>query len=172
MAEMMVAGDSDIGTDMWFQNAVELNRFYIGDKTESLTVCAQKTADRITAFTSSANEGQTWMANHISAPFKRAIDAYTAYLVSNGLTNSRVNDQRGASDSSAPTYAVVKDDSGPASVALREKLEAERLEAERRIELTTATTAQKEQRYSPSDSPKAVYVMIEAEDYSTAASRR
>eukprot|EP00972_Heterocapsa_arctica_P002561 374197-Heterocapsa_arctica.AAC.1 len=37
MAEIMVAGDSDIGTDMWFQNAVELNRFYIGDKTTNLT---------------------------------------------------------------------------------------------------------------------------------------
>eukprot|EP00972_Heterocapsa_arctica_P031715 4671461-Heterocapsa_arctica.AAC.1 len=47
MAEMVVAGDSEIGSDKWFQNAVELSRFYKGDPTEDLTVCAQKTVDRI-----------------------------------------------------------------------------------------------------------------------------
>eukprot|EP00972_Heterocapsa_arctica_P056342 8311450-Heterocapsa_arctica.AAC.1 len=65
---MVVAGDSEIGADKWFQNAVELNRFYIGDKTEDLTVCAQKTVDRITAFISPGiqSDGQTWMANCLS----------------------------------------------------------------------------------------------------------
>eukprot|EP00972_Heterocapsa_arctica_P014043 2069002-Heterocapsa_arctica.AAC.1 len=52
MAEMVVAGDSEIGADKWFQNAVELSHFYIGDPTEDLTVCAQKTVERINAFIS------------------------------------------------------------------------------------------------------------------------
>eukprot|EP00972_Heterocapsa_arctica_P024574 3623784-Heterocapsa_arctica.AAC.1 len=66
------------------------------------------------------------MANCLSAPFKPAIDAYTAYLVANELTHSRVDDKRGASDSTAATYTVVEGDSGPASLALRIKLVTER----------------------------------------------
>eukprot|EP00972_Heterocapsa_arctica_P037956 5586631-Heterocapsa_arctica.AAC.1 len=37
MSEMVVAGDSEIGTDKWFQNAVELNRFFKGGPLDGLT---------------------------------------------------------------------------------------------------------------------------------------
>eukprot|EP00972_Heterocapsa_arctica_P105367 15526980-Heterocapsa_arctica.AAC.1 len=80
------------------------------------------------------------MANMLSAPFKRAVAAYMAYLEDKGLTNSRVVEACGASDSSAATYTVVEGDSGPASVRYRQKLEAER-----RIEEATTVNV----RYSP-----------------------
>eukprot|EP00972_Heterocapsa_arctica_P094458 13930389-Heterocapsa_arctica.AAC.1 len=66
--------------------------------------------------------GQIWMANCLIAPFKRAIYAYTAYLVANELTHSRVDDNRGADDSTAATYAAVEGDIATASLALRVKM--------------------------------------------------
>eukprot|EP00972_Heterocapsa_arctica_P042317 6237331-Heterocapsa_arctica.AAC.1 len=88
--------ESEIGLDKWVQNAVELSRFFKGGPLDNITGSAQKTVDRIKLFISPEHQtpGQAWMANCTTAPFKRAPEAYTAYLIANGLSLSTVNDNR------------------------------------------------------------------------------
>eukprot|EP00972_Heterocapsa_arctica_P023478 3458367-Heterocapsa_arctica.AAC.1 len=79
---MVVAEQSEIGLDMWFRSAVEMGRFFKGGPTDDLTACTKRTVAIITKFFDPVLQtaGQTWMANGLAGPFKRAILAYNAFL--------------------------------------------------------------------------------------------
>eukprot|EP00972_Heterocapsa_arctica_P051817 7622306-Heterocapsa_arctica.AAC.1 len=79
---MVVADDSEIGINKWFKDAVEMGRFFKGGSTDDLTACTIKTVERITRFIDPALQtvGQTWIANCLTGPFQRAVQAYKDYL--------------------------------------------------------------------------------------------
>eukprot|EP00972_Heterocapsa_arctica_P082292 12127465-Heterocapsa_arctica.AAC.1 len=85
------------------------------------------------------------MANHLTGPRERAIEAYAAHITANGLENFRVDDRPVATDAAGPSYKAVEGDSCAAAVELRAKIAAE----------AEALTP----RYSPESPPGPVYEM-------------